>query len=168
MKNKLLKILTFICVTLMALVMLAIKINPELVMILPIMKEIYAFIKEIYVAINEIIPLDRGDEINLLTIFAALIMPIFAGIMRSISNCNPSGIIAVAGFFIFAAACFFIGGVVTIFFGAILIFVLFKASIISLAISYIFCCGLIFSEEEPCNCDCDICDCNVCCIGECY
>lgn len=163
MKNTPLKIFTFIIVTLMAIAAVIAKINPELI---PIPK----IIEKLYAAINNVLPLEKGDDLNLLIVLAAIIMPLFAGIMRSISDITLNGIKCVAALFAFVVGCFIVGGIITMFFGILLIYLLFKVCILSMVLSYLFCCFLIFADNiEFCNSDCNChSDCNYCCVGECY
>lgn len=133
--RKLLKILTFTIVTLTAFVLI---FKPELVRTM-----IPGILEKIYVTINNIIPIERGVDLKLSIIAVALIMPIFAGIMRSISDFNAAGIVGALMPFMLIIET----GLVGILFGGFIIYVLFFVPSLFVVISYIYCCFLIFSDS---------------------
>lgn len=164
MKSIILKILTFTIITLTALVLI---FKPELVRTM-----IPGIVEKIYVAINKIIPIEREDDLKLSIIVVAMIMPVFAGIMRSISNFDADGIkAALLPFvsFLYIIGICFVTGLVGILIGGTILYILFKIPPLFVIISYIYCCYIMFSETE--DCDCYLCDCdcdNKCCVGECF
>lgn len=136
--RKILKILTFTIVTLTAFVLI---FKPELVGTM-----IPGIVEKIYVTINKIIPIEREDDLKLSIIALAIIMPIFAGIMRFISDFDAKGIKVVLMPFVLIVVCF-VTGPVGILFGGFIIYMLFSAPSLFVVISYIYCCFLIFSDS---------------------
>lgn len=148
-----LKIFTFIIVTLTALVLI---FKPELVRTM-----IPGIVEKVYMTINEIIPIDRENDLTLFVFIMAMIMPVFAGIMRSISDFDADGIkVALLPLGFIAGICF-LGGFVGILFGGSILYILFKVPNLFVVISYIFCCFLIFADSVECFCDNDGCDCDI-------
>ena len=144
--KKILKILTFTIITVTAFVLI---FKPELVRTM-----IPEIIEKIYVAINNIIPIERNDDLNLLKIIVAIIMPIFAGIMRFITDFDAEGI-KVAFMLI---VVWFVAGPVGILLGGFILYLFFQMPSLFVIISYLLCCYIMFKDFENCNCYIERCD----------
>lgn len=145
------KILTFTIITLTALVLL---LDPKLVRTM-----IPGIVEKIYVTINKIIPIERKDDLNLSILIVAVIMPIFAGIMRFISDFDDgiggqimaTLLVALVWFIVVCFVCGFIGILIRGF----ILFFLFEVLPLFVIVSYIYCCYIMLKDFENCNCDCN-------------
>lgn len=156
MKSIILKIFTFTIITPTAFVLI---FKPELVRTM-----IPEIIEKVYVAINNIIPIERNDDLNLLKIIMVIIMPIFAGIMRSISDFDATGILEALLLPLWLVIVSCVGGVIGMLIGIGILYMLFAVSSMGVIISYIFCCYIMFKDFENCNCNCDCHESKECCV----
>lgn len=144
--RKILKMLTFTIVTLTALVLI---FKPELVRTM-----IPGIVEKIYVTINKIIPIESDDDLKLSIFVVAMIMPIFAGIMRFISDFDVVGIIEALLPVVLIVVCF-VTGPIGMLIGAFILNLFWGMPSLFVIISYIFCCLIMFRYFENCNCVCD-------------